>query len=169
MRHRLEINEARRLNHAHYRCCISEDANPVGIPFESIFRVEQLTADAFLLTWDPWPLTKHGVTTLRVNAKRTHIPDSVKSRVASVQEVEAAFKVLYPNTLYTVDVIASGDGGVIFTYQTFVRTLPTGKFFLDPSYRISLHSCVETPIAKLKWVLKMLVGVVLAQCQRLRH
>ncbi|KAL5963088.1 Usherin [Taenia solium] len=108
----------------------------------------RLKFNEFRLTWEPRRLISRGIKTIEVTATQTHNPSRVKSKTVGVADGEVIIGRLYPDTLYNMDVVASGDGIVGLTYRTSLRTWPTAPSLMLPPR----GKTVSSRQIKLRWI-----------------
>lgn len=132
------------------QCCILESKASAKDIVGAEFRWTRVKFNAFRLTWHTQYLVKLGVQTIEVVYTQVDSLDRVASKMVSVDKGEVIIGRLFPNSRYSMEVLALGDGTVVLTHDTLLRTWPTGEFIADCIHCVYLYACVEFSIAVLK-------------------
>lgn len=124
-------------------CRILEDVTQGKNPAQQVFHWSRLKHNAFLLTWDAMRLLDLGAKHVKVDYTQVDVWDKVKHKLVKVSMGNLTIDHLQHNTRYSVKTAALGNGRPVLTYNTFLKTGPSGEFFWDCIHCIPLYACVD--------------------------
>lgn len=88
-------------------------------------------------------MTKDGVRAIAVTESGRYNPSRLRIRIVNTGVGKVIIDMLYPNTLYAMEVAAYNNHIAIFAKQTALKTWLNGKFLVNYTHSISLHACIE--------------------------